>query len=68
MFNKYLSDPSLIIPTANVGIKYNLSYEDVPIRILDQQVRKLRTNEVASVKVLWSNQFVEEMTWEVERV
>ncbi|WMV38355.1 hypothetical protein MTR67_031740 [Solanum verrucosum] len=35
--------------------------------ILDRQVRKLRTKEVASVKVLWRNQFIEEATWEAEK-
>ncbi|WMV08782.1 hypothetical protein MTR67_002167 [Solanum verrucosum] len=35
-------------------------------RFLDRQVCKLRTKEVASVKVLWRNQFVEEATWEAE--
>ncbi|XP_015158489.1 LRR receptor-like serine/threonine-protein kinase HSL2 [Solanum tuberosum] len=30
------------------------------------KVRKLRTKEVASVKVLWRNQFDEEDTWEAE--
>ncbi|WMV49816.1 hypothetical protein MTR67_043201 [Solanum verrucosum] len=34
--------------------------------ILDRQVRTLRTKEVASVKVLWRNQFVEEATWGAE--
>ncbi|WMV45042.1 hypothetical protein MTR67_038427 [Solanum verrucosum] len=32
-----------------------------------RQVRKLRTKEVASVKVLWRNQFIEEATWEAEK-
>ncbi|WMV09934.1 hypothetical protein MTR67_003321, partial [Solanum verrucosum] len=59
-------DPSLIIPTENIGVKDSLSYEEIPIQILDRQVRKLRTKEVASVKVLWRNQFVEEATWEAE--
>ncbi|WMV34223.1 hypothetical protein MTR67_027608 [Solanum verrucosum] len=35
-------------------------------QILDRQVRKLRTKEVASCKVLWRNQFVEEATWEAK--
>ncbi|WMV23522.1 hypothetical protein MTR67_016913, partial [Solanum verrucosum] len=34
--------------------------------ILDRQVRRLRTKDVASVKVLSRNQFVEEATWEAE--
>ncbi|PHT33427.1 hypothetical protein CQW23_25227 [Capsicum baccatum] len=32
----------------------------------DQQVRRLRTKEIASVKVLWKNRKVEEATWESE--
>ncbi|WMV07802.1 hypothetical protein MTR67_001187 [Solanum verrucosum] len=44
----------------------SLTYEEIPIQILDCQVRKLRTKEVASVKLLWRNQFIEEATWEAE--
>ncbi|WMV49625.1 hypothetical protein MTR67_043010 [Solanum verrucosum] len=40
--------------------------EEIPVQILDRQVRKLRTKEVASFKVLWRNQFVEEATWEAD--
>ncbi|WMV33477.1 hypothetical protein MTR67_026862 [Solanum verrucosum] len=64
MLKKCMGDPSFIIPTEDIGIKDSLSYEEIPIYILDRQVRKLRTKEVASVKVLWRNQFVEEATWE----
>ncbi|WMV33871.1 hypothetical protein MTR67_027256 [Solanum verrucosum] len=55
MLNKCMGDHSLIIPTENIGIKDNLYYEEIPVEILDRQVRKLRTKEVASVKVLWRN-------------
>ncbi|WMV13883.1 hypothetical protein MTR67_007268 [Solanum verrucosum] len=66
MLKKSMGDPSLIIPTKDIGIKDSLSYEKILVQILDRQVRKLRTKEVASVKVLWRNQFVEEATWETE--
>ena len=66
MLKKCLGDLSLIVPTENMGIKDSLSYEEVPIQILGRQVRNLRTKEVASVKVLWRNQFVEEATWETK--
>ncbi|WMV09456.1 hypothetical protein MTR67_002841 [Solanum verrucosum] len=66
MLKKCMGDPSLIIPTEDFEIKDILSYEEIPIQILDRQVRKLRKKEVASVKVLWRNQFVEEATWEAE--
>ncbi|WMV55331.1 hypothetical protein MTR67_048716 [Solanum verrucosum] len=66
MLRKCMGDPSLIIPTEDIGIKDSLSYEEISVQILDRQVRKLRTKEVASVKVLWRNQFVEKSTWEAE--
>ena len=52
MLKKCMGDPSLIVLTENVGIKARFSYEEIPVQILDLQVRKLRTKEVASVKVL----------------
>ncbi|KAH0642176.1 hypothetical protein KY285_034832 [Solanum tuberosum] len=64
MLKKCMGDPSLIIRTEDLGIKDRLSYEEIPVQILDRQVRKLRTKEVPSVKVLWRNQFVEGATWE----
>ncbi|WMV19382.1 hypothetical protein MTR67_012767 [Solanum verrucosum] len=67
MLKKCMGDPSLIIATEDIGIKDSLSYEEIRFHILDRQVRKLRTKEVTSVKVLWRNQFVEEATWEAEK-
>ena len=61
-----MDDPSSIIPIENIGINDSLSNEEIPVQILDRQVRKVRTKEVASVKVLWRNQFVGEATWEAE--
>ncbi|WMV10314.1 hypothetical protein MTR67_003699 [Solanum verrucosum] len=40
MLKKCLVDPSLIVPTENIGIKENLSYEEIPVQILDRQVRR----------------------------
>lgn len=37
-----------------------------PVKILDWQVCRLRTKDVASVKVLWRNKKFEEAIWEVE--
>ncbi|XP_075088532.1 uncharacterized protein LOC142170504 [Nicotiana tabacum] len=47
-----------------IEVKDSLSYEEIPVAILDRQIRKLRIKEIASVKVLWRNQRVEEATWE----
>ncbi|WMV40961.1 hypothetical protein MTR67_034346 [Solanum verrucosum] len=67
ILKKCMGNHSLIIPTENIGINGNLSYEEIPIEILYRQVRKLRTIEVAPIKVLWRNQFVEEATWEAQK-
>ncbi|KAK4721514.1 hypothetical protein R3W88_011747 [Solanum pinnatisectum] len=67
MLKKCMGYPSLMIPTKDIGIKNSLSYEEIPIQILDRQVRKLRIKEVELVKVLWRNQFVEEATWEAHK-
>ena len=40
----------------------NLSYEEDPVAILDREVRKLRSREIASIKVQWKNRPVEEAT------
>ncbi|WMV10836.1 hypothetical protein MTR67_004221 [Solanum verrucosum] len=61
-----MGDPSLIIPTEDIGIKDSLLYEEIHVQILDRLVRKLRIKAVALVKVLWRNQFVEEVTWETK--
>ena len=43
MLKKCMGDASLIIPTEYIGIKDSLSYKEIPVQILDRQVRKLRT-------------------------
>ncbi|XP_059310096.1 uncharacterized protein LOC132061270 [Lycium ferocissimum] len=50
----------------NVLLDENPSYEEEPTAILDRDVRKLRSKEIASVKVKWENRPVEEATWETE--
>ncbi|WMV26553.1 hypothetical protein MTR67_019938, partial [Solanum verrucosum] len=59
-------DPSRVVPVEDVQITEELSYEETPVAILDRQVRKLRTKEVALVKVLWRNKNREEVTWEAD--
>ena len=51
MLKMCMGDPLLIIQIKNSGIKDSLSYEDIPVQVLDRQVRRLRTKEASSVKV-----------------
>ena len=52
MLKRWMWDPSLIIPTKNIGIKDSLSYEEISVEIIDRQVCELWKKEVASIKVL----------------
>ncbi|KAH0719580.1 hypothetical protein KY285_015611 [Solanum tuberosum] len=63
---RILKGISSIVPLESVAMKDSLSYKDVPVEILDRQVRRLRNKEVASVKVWWRSQSIEEATWEAE--
>ncbi|XP_055814087.1 uncharacterized protein LOC129883448 [Solanum dulcamara] len=66
LLKKNSNDPTSVLPLESVYVKKILSYEEVPVDILDHQVRRLRNKEVTSVKVLWRNQLVERATWEAE--
>ncbi|KAK4708789.1 hypothetical protein R3W88_029714 [Solanum pinnatisectum] len=66
MLKKCIGDPMSIIPLEGLGMDESLSYEEVPVKILEWQVKRLKNKEVASVKVLWRNHIVEGATWEAE--
>ncbi|XP_019230148.1 PREDICTED: uncharacterized protein LOC109211103 [Nicotiana attenuata] len=52
MLRKCIEDPSRIVSVDDVPVTEQLSYEETPIAIPDRQVRRLRTKDVASVKVV----------------
>ncbi|XP_070041030.1 uncharacterized protein [Nicotiana tomentosiformis] len=66
MLRKCLGYSSQVTPIEDIQVIEDLSYEEISVAILDPRVRKLRTKKVASVKVLWRNNKVEEMTWEAK--
>ena len=41
MLKKSIGDPESILPIEGLGVKDNLSYEELPIEILDRKVNKL---------------------------
>ena len=49
---KFIGNHSSVVPLEVVGISDSLSYEIVSIEILDRQVHRLQTKDVALVKVL----------------
>ena len=66
MLKRYHGDGNYIIRWDSVLLDYNLSYDEETIDIIHREVRKFRSKEIASIKVQWKNQPVEESTWEKE--
>ncbi|XP_069154567.1 uncharacterized protein [Solanum lycopersicum] len=55
MLKKYHGDGNYIIHWYSVLLDDNLSYDEELIDILDREVRKLRSKEIAYIKVQWKN-------------
>ncbi|CAN6563060.1 unnamed protein product [Malus baccata var. baccata] len=66
MLRRYVSDPSHVIPPQPLEINPDLTYNEVPVTILDWKDKVLRNKTVRMVKVLWKNHSVKEATWEME--
>ncbi|XP_074298123.1 uncharacterized protein LOC141628938 [Silene latifolia] len=63
---KYVSVPSHVLEVENIELNEAFTYAEVPMKILDRKVRKIRNNETILLNVLWSNHNVEEASWEPE--
>ena len=59
---KYIPDSKHVIKYEPLRIQENLSYEEIPIKILDRKEQVLRTKTIPLVKVLWRNHSIEEAT------
>lgn len=59
MLRKFMGGPYFIVPLKDVTVDINLTYEEASVKILDQQVKRLRNKAMASIKVLKRNQQVE---------
>ncbi|WVZ52416.1 hypothetical protein U9M48_003472 [Paspalum notatum var. saurae] len=63
---KCLRVPEEVINTSQIQIQPDLTYEEQPIKILDQKQRSTRRRTINFYKVQWSNHSEEEATWEQE--
>ncbi|XP_073277649.1 uncharacterized protein [Primulina huaijiensis] len=66
MLRNYISNPSHVLRHEPLDLMPNLTYQEVPIQVLDRKVKVLRNKEISIIKILWRNQLVEEATWEPE--
>ncbi|WVZ63617.1 hypothetical protein U9M48_013233 [Paspalum notatum var. saurae] len=63
---KCLRVPKEVVDTSQIQIQPDLTYEEKPIRILDQKQRSTRRRNINFYKVQWSNHSKEEAIWEQE--
>nr|KYP71512.1 Retrovirus-related Pol polyprotein from transposon 17.6 [Cajanus cajan] len=63
---KYVHDPSHVVELDDVGVKENLTFEKLPVVLVDHKLKELRGKSIALVKVLW-DAATGEATWEVEQ-
>ncbi|XP_070025720.1 uncharacterized protein [Nicotiana sylvestris] len=66
MLRKYYGDPSHVLDFITIQLDKDLTYIKESVAILDRQVRKLRSKNIASVNVQLRGHPVEEATWETE--
>ncbi|XP_070041348.1 uncharacterized protein [Nicotiana tomentosiformis] len=61
MLRKFYKDLSHVLDFSSVQLDKNLAYEKEPMAILDKQVRKFRSKDIALVKDQWRGQPVEKV-------
>ncbi|XP_070002466.1 uncharacterized protein [Nicotiana sylvestris] len=66
MLRRYHGDPSHMLEFSSDQLDKDLSYVEEPVAILDKYVIKLMSKNIASAKVQWRGQPLEEATWETE--
>nr|GEW64083.1 hypothetical protein [Tanacetum cinerariifolium] len=64
MLKKCLSDESLIIPLDKVQLDDKLYFIELPVKIMDREVKKLKQSRIPIVKVRWNSRRGPEYTWE----
>jgi len=62
---KYISDPTHVIRPDTVQLKNNLTFDAIPVQIMDKKVKELRGRQIPLVKVMW-NEANGDITWELE--
>jgi len=62
---KYISDPTHVIRPNIVQLKNNLTFDAIPVQIMDKKVKELRGRQIPLVKVTW-NEANGDITWELE--
>ncbi|KAJ1692761.1 hypothetical protein LUZ63_009459 [Rhynchospora breviuscula] len=63
---QYIPDSSHVIDHSGLSLDESLTYEEVPMQILDSKELKLRNKTIRQVLVQWGRHSAREATWELE--
>ncbi|KAJ9556981.1 hypothetical protein OSB04_011595 [Centaurea solstitialis] len=63
---KCLSEETVILPLEEIQIDEQLRATEVPIEILDREIKQLRRSKIPIVKVRWNSRHGPKFTWERE--
>ena len=66
MLRNYLRDPFHVIEPTCVVLSNDYTYEERPIQVVNQRIKKLRNKEILLVKVDWQTHGGTYATWERE--
>jgi hypothetical protein len=58
--------PTEVLPKPDIKIELDLSYQEYPVKVLDQKERSTRARSIRMYKVQWSHHSAKEATWETE--
>ncbi|GKC78405.1 putative reverse transcriptase domain-containing protein [Tanacetum coccineum] len=63
---KCLADPTLQVPLDEIRVDAKLNFMEEPVKILEQEFKKLKQSRIANVKVRWNSKRGSEFTLERE--
>nr|GFA00419.1 putative reverse transcriptase domain-containing protein [Tanacetum cinerariifolium] len=61
---KCLSDESLVIPLDELRIDDKFHFVEVPVEIMDREIKQLKRSRIPIIKVRWNSKRGPEFTWE----
>ncbi|CAN6454525.1 unnamed protein product [Victoria cruziana] len=64
MLRKYLPDPNRQVEYTDVKVNERLNVPEEVVRIVDEQVKRLRNKQIPIIKVEWRHQGIHDYSWE----
>ena len=66
LLRQYVHDPNHVIKYKPLQVRQDLTYEELPLRIVDRKEQILRHHTIPYIKVQWRNHTERNATWELE--